>query len=409
MRYKPVSCSLLMLLTVSVASAGESPYPRLNFNGFGTLGVVHSSEDQADFTNNVRQPNGAGFNRDWAFSVDSRIGVQGTAELTDKLTGVVQVISEQDEDDTYSPDIEWANIKYDLTPDASVRVGRIVLPTFMVSDFRKVGYANPWVRPPVEVYSLVPVTNNDGIDAIYRFHSGSVATTVQTYFGETDFPVPGAGIFEARKSYGLATTVVANNLQLRAGISHSHLTSDTVNSVFDAFRQFGPSGMAIADRFDLDDKQIDVYTVGVDYDPGDWFVRTEWARTSSPSFLGTQRGWYLTGGYRLGAFTPYASVGQSRRSDATSEVVLDIASLPPAVRPAATGLNTQGEFLVRPNEYDTFTLGTRWDFRRDTSLKVQLDHVRLKDGSSGELVNVQPGFEPGTSFNVFSIALEFVF
>jgi len=73
--------------------------------------------------------------------------------------------------------VEWANLIYALSPDASVRIGRIVLPTFMVADSRKVGYANPWVRPPVEVYGLVPITQSDGLDASYRVVWGETASS----------------------------------------------------------------------------------------------------------------------------------------------------------------------------------------------------------------------------------------
>ena len=90
--------------------------------------------------------------------MDSRVGAQLNARFSPQVSAIVQVTSEQRYDGTYRPEVEWANIKYDVTPDFSIRAGRTVLPSFMVSDYRKVGYATPWVRPPVEVYSLMPLT-----------------------------------------------------------------------------------------------------------------------------------------------------------------------------------------------------------------------------------------------------------
>src|SRR5437870_3912874 len=58
--------------------------------GFGTLGVTHSNTSQGDYVANVRQPAGAGFSHDWAIGVDSKLGVQFDAKLTEQLTGVVQ-------------------------------------------------------------------------------------------------------------------------------------------------------------------------------------------------------------------------------------------------------------------------------------------------------------------------------
>ena len=116
----------------SLASADDpvSTPPKFVFSGFGTLGVVHSSEDQADFTSTFFKPNGAGYSHAWSGAVDSLLAVQVVAKPTAKLSAVVQVISEQRYDGTYWPHVEWANVKYQFTPDFSVRVGRTVLPAF---------------------------------------------------------------------------------------------------------------------------------------------------------------------------------------------------------------------------------------------------------------------------------------
>ena len=46
-----------------------------------------------------------------------------------------------------------------------MRVGRVGLPVFMISDYRNVGYANTMLRPPAEMYSQVPINSIDGVDA----------------------------------------------------------------------------------------------------------------------------------------------------------------------------------------------------------------------------------------------------
>ena len=143
----------LVVLAQSAARGDETSGFKFEFDGFATLGVVHSSEDQADFLGSLLLERGAGYSQSWSPEVDSRVGAQVTA--TFNSTGFppwFRSSSEQQADGDYTPHVEWANLKYQLTPDASVRVGRIVLPSFMVSDYRKVGYANVWVRPPVEVY-----------------------------------------------------------------------------------------------------------------------------------------------------------------------------------------------------------------------------------------------------------------
>ena len=124
---KNIAIALCALLPAAGAHAADAGDPMFSFSGFGTFGVVHSSEHQADYISNIFEPNGAGFTHSWSANIDSRIGAQLNANFTPQLSAVVQVISEQNYDKSYRPHIEWANIKYQFTPDFSVRAGRIVL------------------------------------------------------------------------------------------------------------------------------------------------------------------------------------------------------------------------------------------------------------------------------------------
>ena len=407
MQHKSAVCSVILLLLASASHGAESSYPNFAFNGYGTVGAVHSSEDEADFKDTLVQPNGAGYTHDWAFGVDSRAGLQLTANFSDKLSAVLQVVSEQDHDGSYSPTVEWANIKYDFTPDFSLRVGRIVLPVFMGSDYRKVGYANPWVRPPVEVYSQLPVTNSEGIDANYRFRIGSINNDVQIYVGHKDFDAEVTG--SSRKVLGVFNTIEFGSVTLHGGYHQANITSKRTLSFFNLFRNFGAVGDAIADSYAIDDSKVYLWTLGASYDPGTWFIRSEFARSSSETFIGTLRGWYVTGGYRLGALTPYAGFARKNRLGNNAHSYLDTAALLPPLQSVAFGLNAGLDAFLNANDYDTVTLGTRWNFADNFAFKVQLDHMRLAAGSNADLTNLQPGFVPGGSINVFSATIDFVF
>jgi hypothetical protein len=77
-----------------------------------------------------------------------------------------------------------------VTPAFSVRLGRTVLPSFLYSDTREVGYSNPWVRPPIEAYSLVPIDHSDGVDASYQVHFKGFTNTLMTAFGNEKSGTP---------------------------------------------------------------------------------------------------------------------------------------------------------------------------------------------------------------------------
>jgi len=392
------------------AGAGSADFApsMFSFSGFGTLGVVHSSEDRADFTSRLLQPNGAGYSREWSPQVDSRIGAQVTAAFTPQISAVVQVISEQNYDDTFAPHVEWANLKYQFTADTSVRVGRVVLPVFMVSDSIKVGYSNPWVRPPVEVYQLVPITNSDGVDGSYRMHLGDVVNTLGGTFGRSNVQTPW-GRVEAKQTLAISDTAEYGAATLHISYLHTRLTIDAVNSLTDAFRQFGPQGESLADKYSANDIPIWFLGMGGMYDPGSWFVAAEWGVADLHSLAGEVSAWYVSGGYRVATLTPYLTYAQVRGDSHTSDPGLTVSALPPSLAGAATELNAvlNAQLGVHPMQ-KTISLGLRWDFMKNLDLKLQYDRSRLGPGSPGMLKNMQPDFRPGGGVNVVSIAIDFV-
>jgi len=282
----------------------------------------------------------------------------------ERLSAVVQVVSEYQSDGTYKPQLEWANLKYQITPDADLRVGRIALPTFMYSDSVNVGYALPYIRIPLEIYFQLPITNSDGLDGSYRFHVGGTTTTVQAFVGRFDSEVP-QGHYNAHKLHGLAATLEDDALTVH--LSYQELHYD-----------FGQGGVEL----DTDDRQS-VLSVGATYDPGKWYAQGEWVRAPDDQ-LGVYCGGYLFGGYRLDKLTAY--LGYARI------------------------------YMTRPGSYDipsiidqrTSTLGLRWDFARHVDAKLQLDRTVLHGGLDSSFLNQQPGFNPRGTVDILSLAVDFV-
>ena len=386
-----------------------------SFSGYGTLGVVHSSDRNADYLVDAFKPTGPGATHAWSADVDSRVAGQVTMKMSQNLSAVVQVIVQQRYDDTYKPEVEWANVKYQVTPDFSVRAGRIVLPVFMVTDSRKVGYANPWVRPPVEVYGLVPVTHSDGADASIRWPLGEFANTFQATYGRSDSKFPpqrSTGTLEAkaRNLYALVDTIEHDSVTVRLNYGRAKVTIDAFDPLFDAFRQFGPPGNAIADRFELKDKSVTFLGFGTTVDPGPWFASAEWAQFDTNSVVGKRSAWYVSGGPRIGKFTPFATYARVKADSVTSDPGLSLAGLPAPVAQQAAILNAAlNAQLAAIAAQKTWSLGVRWDGWRNAALKAQYDHVSRDAGSIGTFGNLQPGFQPGGSANIVSVAADFVF
>jgi hypothetical protein len=393
-----------------VSASGEAPGASIfSFSGFGTLGAVHSNEDHADFTD-VLKPNGAGYTHRWSTDVDSRVAGQINARFTSQLSAMVQVISEQLADNTYKPQVEWANLKYQPTPQISFRAGRIVLPAFLISDSRKVGYSYPWVRPPWEIYTLSPVNNSDGVDASYRLRVGGFVHSVSASYGKTAVRVPGVDA-DVRRLWTITESVEYGAATAHLSFTRARFTfkQNSLEALFDAFRQFGPQGSALADKYDVVDKPIQFVALGAIYDPGEWFVTGEWGRRDLHSVFGKSTAWYLSGGYRVAQLTPYLTYAEVTANSNTSDAGLTVSALPAFLAGSATALNAGLNAALRTIAVQrTTSAGVRWDFAKNVDLKVQYDYIRLGAGSPGALSNLQPGFQPGGTVSLFSAVIDFV-
>lgn len=380
-----------------------------SFSGFGTLGVVHSNEHDADFTSTIFKPNGAGYSHDWSPDVDSLIGAQVIANFTPRLSAMLQVISQQNYNNTYRPHVEWANMKYDLTPDASIRVGRIVLGALLYSDTHNIGYAIPWVRAPLEVYNLVPIDTNDGIDASYRWHIGNVVQSFVATYGATTTKQTTGVDADARRQWNISDTLEYGAATLRIAYQRANLTLDGLDTFFGAFGRYGPQGVALEAKYDPYRKPLEFIGIGAMYNPRDWFVTGEWGTSQFHSVLGETTGWYMSGGYRLAKFTPYLTYGAQKANSNRSDPGLNVSALPPYLAGPALGLNAElnailGSIAIQ----NTTSAGLRWDFMKNVDLKLQADHTRLGEGSPGLLINLQPGFQRGGTVDLFSAAIDFL-
>jgi hypothetical protein len=390
----------------NLADPGQSMF---SFSGFGTLGVVHSSEHDADFTSTVFKPNGAGYSHAWSPDVDTLIGAQVIGRFTPQLSAMLQVISQQNYDNTYTPHVEWANVKYEFTPDASVRLGRTELASFLVSDTRYIGYSNPWARPPAEVYILVPIASSDGIDVSYRWHTGNLLQTfVGTYGGTTSRQTTG-GNADARRQWNISDTLEYGAATLRVAYQQANLTLDGLDTLFGAFGQFGPQGVALEAKYDPYRRPLQFIGIGAMYNPGDWFLTGEWGTSKSHSVIGEITAWDVSGGYRVAKFTPYVTYGALKANSNTSDPGLNVSALPPYLAGPAMGLNAALNAILGSTAVQhTTSAGVRWDFMKNVDLKLQYDHTRLGAGSPGTLIDLQPGFQPGGTVNLLSIAIDFL-
>lgn len=399
-----------LLVAGGDAQAAVDTYPAWTFGGYGTLSVVHSDYDQADFTSSILKETGAGATRSYAANIESRLGAQVGVKLDKKWSAVVQVGLEQRFDGSYRPQVEWANVKYQATPDLALRVGRIALPIFLAADYRKIGYAYPWARTPNEVYGGVPITNSDGADLAYRWQASGVKYTTEAFYGRTSVHLTDSTGVKARGLGGVTHTAEWGAATIRVSAFTAVLNVNIVRKLFDGYRMFGPDGVAIAEKYDVIDRRTTGFALGVNYDPGKWFVMAEGGRINTHSFLGDTVGMYTSAGYRAGDFTSYILYARNKPQDPTSDPGLPLTGLPPQYATAAAQLNRGlGQLLKSTSSQSNIGVGVRWDFRSGMALKLQYERLTPREGTRGTLINLEPGFVSGRPVNVTSAVLDFVF
>jgi hypothetical protein len=343
--------------------------------------------------------------------VDSIFAAQATATLSSRWSAVLQVMAQQQADDRFRPEIEWANVKFQATPNLALRVGRIGLPIFLLNDTRNIHYSMAWARTPIELYSIAATSHSDGADLTYRFDLPGASNTLQLVAGEAKQtqggPLPAE--FIARDLFVASNTYERGALTVRATFVRGHIYLDPVDELLGNLALFGDRGRELAEHYVSHGRPAKFYGIGSTYDPSGWFVTAEWGRLRSDSAFGKCTAWYLGGGIRTGAFTPYVAFSTSQPDAPTSDPGIDLATVPAELAPDVAALNglLNGVLGAIPDQ-STITAGVRWDFARNFALKLQYDDMDIAPGSNGVLVNLQPGFVPGGRVRLVSLTLDFV-
>lgn len=417
--------ALAAALLFGAAAHAELP-AGLKFSGFGTIAATHSGEKNADYLGSRFQPNGAGHTRSTDFGPDSKLGGQLSAQFNTDWSAVLQVVSQHQYDNSYDPMVEWANVKYQVSPELSVRVGRIALPSYLISESRFVGYANTWAHVPTEVYSVLAMTSNDGIDVTHRKSFGDINNTFQAFYGSGKANLPGDAKVKSKPTWGFNDSVEFGSWTLRAGYSSYNIDLEvpSMSGLFTGLDFFADSAGAVplpefqlaaqqarglSQKYSLKSIKVSALSLGLNYDPGNWFVMSEFVAFQGEGFLTSSKSWYGTVGYRWGAFTPYVSYA-STKADVPNEAGITSFTNSPFDDVAPDLNDGVNKSLNSINgSQATTSVGLRWDAMTNVAVKVQYDRIKLGSGSAGRLDNVQPGFEYGGKVDLFSVSVDFVF
>ena len=423
--------SVAALAACSVAQASEqaADSAELRLSGYGTVGLVRASTTQPwgyrrDSTQPATSPD------DPHSAADSRIAVQANWRPAEQWEGVAQaVVRRRGGDARARQSIEWAFVSYRPLPDVNIRVGRTSPDMFLLADHRNVGFAYPWVRPPVEFYGWMPVYSTDGADIAATWQQGDATWRVKAFAGKSrmvlaatagypDMDLKGrylAGGSVSREAEGL--TLKLSVAKGRYAVVGAPILNDLKAGLALARELPVPSVAEDAARLasitPYDDFSIRYAALGAAWDNrGPVVLQGELARLGGS--LLSNNGWhgYFSAGLRAGRWTLFGMAGRTRPTSAEEPYPGWGAVLDPVIGPGAAALfdqvgagAAQAHNLTRRDQRST-TLGVRWDATTRLSIKAQFERVSVF--ANGSALWADSTEAPARS-RVVSVAFDFIF
>jgi hypothetical protein len=383
----------ILLVCSQISSAAD-----IQFNGFGTMAIGQVFDNEHDYYH---------YDDNFSIKQDSVFGLQTTVNLEGDLRFIGQLVGRGMQ--SFEPKIEWAYIDYSISPKLDVYLGRFRIPLFLHSDSLDVGYGYHWIRPPQEVYAT-PITNLDGISAIYSGSFGDWASRLQLTYGNTsgeaNFSLTPNRVDDSdinstfSGTGGFSWTLFNGGVKARlAYLRVDELTMDIgeINSqVGDLVNQSFALGLnRLGSAIDVEKDSVDFYGAALTYDSEHWFIGAEYTDIDiENSALPFMTNGYITGGWRLSPkILLHSTFSKGKhRPNKEAERYSSSESFDAAIH-LINDINTR--------DYSSVMTGIRYDFHAQAALKFEYLHFDEK--------RVQNSAEVRNRVNLLRMAVDVVF
>lgn len=345
-------CPVVGALSLALASLAHAQETGIThkISGYGTVAGTFTDTNDAEFIGSLGKFTGAKQQIDTG--VDSRLGLQGVVNFDSKFSLTAQALMVRRQAKDFDVGLEWFYGQYTPIPGVDVRLGRVMIPAFLLSDSLNVGYAQPWMRAPGEVYAQMLTNTLDGVQIGARHNFGSFILSGQIASGKSSFSVvvPGLG----------PVTVPAD-----------HVVSSNVTGEYDDFTaRVGQTKLKTTGGGD------EFSSVGLQYDNGTAVAMAEATKRKNSTSIYNNKSWYVAGGWRFGKLLPMLSYGK-----------LDVETENPVVK-----------------SNDSVGVSVRYDVASNVAFKVQLNQI---ESTSATFINKSAATP--SKINVASFGLDFVF
>jgi len=468
-----ILCGLCLNLASVSVHAFVNPIYNFTINGFVSGGLAISNANTITFVDplfhqSIREvPLYLGIGQEPTAEEDTLGGIQVNMNLFDpKASIVVQLVATGS--NNYNVQTDWAYFNYEFNDMFAVRVGRVLLPVLLYSDYVNVRYAYPWLRLPQEVYSLASTEDTGGVLLDFKvpvFNSWLLEIT-EVPFSSTSEPAAGVGnALQTAKVYGATDIRLSNeNATFRIGYLHANVViSDlpqeitlsqglieapctTLTSFFDVrtpgtslggqcdvYLMSGPgapllsAGLTgapdIANEF-VQRFSEDVYSAGYDVRWHNFRSIGEYIYAgSSPNILiiPALESWYVSLGYRVQEVVTTFTYAQARtRNNNIRDVnspllnswvnpfyVTIPGNFSPSGLPIGPSMQNSLDAFLELVELaqNSYSIDVRWDAIDSVALKAQMQWIDPKDKIGIGLFSIPPG----KIVSIFSVGVDAVF
>ncbi|VAW64614.1 hypothetical protein MNBD_GAMMA09-969 [hydrothermal vent metagenome] len=364
-QYKKILGLSLILASPSIIAA------EYEINTFMTLGGAYTDNDRGSYLQSI--------NDNVSLEYDSKYGINLRTQVTENLEGAAQLLA-NGRNGTFEVEAEWFYASYSLGDNVRVRIGKLNLQTFLLSDYIEVGNLYPWVRPPEEVYGLNPMRNFPGVELMHIARFGKRTTlTSQFFIGSAQVDISAASRFKAKDGYGINFQLDTPHFTLRLGgitpvveVSQSAVIVPDTGTGTPVFQSTGGT-------LNEGDRML-MLTAGYSFDISNFIGYGEYIDVTADGVTGSifpdQTGFYATFGYQAGKFLPFFTVASN---DGESNYA-------PLSDPNSPAFGFQPNPLVLQ---DSLSIGLRYDINDYADIKF-------------EWKSVDPTLDPAMGANAFN-------
>jgi hypothetical protein len=284
----------------------------------------------------------------WQLDQESLLGLQLNAKLTSSVSATMQVVSRPSSYNVgnYEPTIDWAYASWKVSEDWTLQAGRKRIPLYYYSDYLYIGYAYPWVRPSADVYGW-PIFAYDGVTALYTRELGTTGWSMNASLWSGNFTDKDSA-YMGKLYYGTKVEESWKRIQGGwVGVSNGVVELRLMHSMYQETTKSTATDGSVSVINDSVFSRVVGASLNVDYEA--WLLRAELNKSSQrpndPSKF-VYNYYLLGGGYKVGQFTPMFTMSRYMTEPTT--------------------MAAQEGSLTR-------SASVRWDFMKNTALKLQYD------------------------------------